>query len=149
MSPTTIGLILTGLAAAVALLTWLGIGPFSRSDPAQTPSMQVTSIGQTGGITAGEVHFAPGPRELDLEKRKELLKRLPPPGTKPIKVQTSPGSPESMRLARHIYDFLKSEGFEVTGISTLLSSDERPGVMITDHGTYIEVWVRPELGFGL
>jgi len=78
--------------------------------PTKTEStFSVTSYGQVGGITAGQVNIGPVPRILTSELKNQLLKEIPVLG-RPLEIHAVLGDEECYRFGKQIHDFLAQHG---------------------------------------
>jgi hypothetical protein len=78
-----------------------------QPDQHQAAIFNVTSIGQSGGITAGIVNVGPQPRRLD-EGLKTQLAQLLPNKTREVKIQAILGDSEAIVFATQIKNYLNS-----------------------------------------
>jgi hypothetical protein len=90
----------------------------------------VTSYGQSGGVTAGVVNFGRPPRRLEgNENLKQQLREFP--RSKPVDVVAQMGDAEAYQFGLEIRQFLISEGYDVPGPTSGLST---------------AMWSRPQVG---
>ncbi|MCU1315946.1 MAG: hypothetical protein JWN63_1268 [Candidatus Acidoferrum typicum] len=127
----------TLLAAAVTVLAFFH--DFLKEKPvADDKRINVTSINQSGGITAHTVVVGPAQRSMSGPGsdalRAQILRDLP--RTKPITVMALMGDNESYRFAAEIHAFLKANGFKLAedGISQGVLNPPPRGLSINDHG---------------
>ncbi len=81
--------------------------------------VNVTSINQTGGITANKVYIDSPQRELVSELKTNILNLLPNKD-EAIQIESPIGHMESITLAKKVVDFLKSCGYkDVHGIDVI------------------------------
>lgn len=72
-------------------------------------TVNVTSFGQQGGITAHTVHVAkPPPRTFGDAEKADILRIVP--RDEPVAVMAAMGDQEATHLASQIHAFLRSEG---------------------------------------
>lgn len=139
----TIILVVIGGGGYAIYQTQINVGPIVVDSPG-TKIETVTSINQSGGITAGEViiNTGPQPRYLDELFIKELDKLLPSDKEKEIKIFSVLGDAESFQFASEIMNHLESEGWKVDGINQAVFSKPITGVQVThesDGGATIRV----------
>lgn len=81
------------------------------------PPVNVTSLFQSGGITANQVTIAPLARKIDDNNSLQLINNLPDKNEK-INVTSVMGDSEAFQFANEVLDFLKAKGYKkVDGVN--------------------------------
>jgi hypothetical protein len=98
--------------------------------PPVSGSGNAFSFGQQGGVTAGTfINQKPPQRVLDAAGGTKILSMLPV-GTRKINIGVVSGDVEAFKLAQQIFTFLRSKGFQVTGVDSIVSSVPITNVVI-------------------
>jgi hypothetical protein len=128
------GLLLIAAALMIIAITlWLsGLSAERAGQPdasaVTTTGTAVVSHGQTGGITAGTVHFSPPQRDLASDQfanlRRQLVELDREGGEWSIGASFS--DPEAAEFARQICKFLRENGFDA--VQAILPGFFAPGV---------------------
>lgn len=95
----------------------------------------VTSYGQTGGITAHTVNVARRPpRSLEDGMKAELLQKVP--RDKPVSVEAVLGDQEAIHLAQHIMLFLRESGYRFQNEVVIAAAFAGPvtGILLEPNG---------------
>ncbi|HWA10064.1 MAG TPA: hypothetical protein VG838_11485 [Opitutaceae bacterium] len=132
--------IISGIGLLVAVLTFFGyavaqkqqspsfhtkdevpkIGAAKVENPhevlpmSQPQNVNVTSINQSGGITAQNVNLGVPPRQIDAGLASQIVSIMG--GNKKANVAAALGDAEAYQFAAKVKDFLSNKGFEVDGV---------------------------------
>lgn len=136
------------LAAIAAILTYFGIEPYSRKETMgdQGPVYNVNSINQQGGITAGNVNIGSQQRTVTPANRDQLRQHVPK--DKKVTVVAVMGDAEAFNYAQQIFEVLKQDGYNVSGVDQALHNPPIMGQVISPKGNdSIEVIVGTRKAF--
>lgn len=101
----------------------------------------VTSLGQTGGITAHTVNFAPPNRQLYSEAQATLLKTVPL--DRPVEIEAPSNDAEAERFAGMITGFMRHNGYDVQfSLAMGRPFPEGAEIQVTPEKTFISVGCR-------
>ena len=104
--------------------------------PKETPQIDVTSIGQQGGITAGVVNLGPRNRtiaDINLAALLQLLQDR----SRTVRISCRMGSGEALSLGHQIREFLASNGYEDVRLSeSVFGRHVKDGVEVNPR-TYV------------
>jgi hypothetical protein len=101
-------------------------------------TFNVSSHGQQGGITAGQVNFGRQPRFLDEAAKRTITTGLPNRSI-PITVIATMGDGESIQFGQTILNFLRSNGYTVDGVNQAVWNGSFPGTQIDTSTTPIQI----------
>ncbi|WP_281321754.1 hypothetical protein [Flavobacterium aestivum] len=93
----------------------------------EKPSINITSTGQSGGITAQNVNIGKVVPELNENLKKSLLEAFPDKGEK-IYLSYLMGSSNRMDFANKIQTFLRNEGYANINVGMMAADPEPKGI---------------------
>jgi hypothetical protein len=129
-------------AFIVAALTYFHIQPKEKGMPNDN-TVNVTSLNQSGGITAGTVYIGSVDRSLSNPVfdplKSQMLANIP--RAKSVTVTAVLGDSESFRFAAEIHAFLKANGFTMAenGISQAVFMPPPRGVSMDDKSVGVNI----------
>ena len=125
------------IASLIAILEYFGIS-LKESRMSDDKKINVTSINQSGGITAHTVNVEPQPRQMTPELGKQLS-QLVPLGSK-VTVVAVMGDSEAFAFASAIKSWLQVNGYtNVSGVDQAVYSQPVTGQNITKKGDGFEI----------
>ena len=93
----------------------------------EKPTVNVSSIGQSGGITAQNVNVGKVVPELTEQLKKSILEVFPDKNEK-IDLSYISGPPNSMEFAYKIQSFLESSGYKNINFGMMMAKPEPKGI---------------------
>ena len=99
----------------------------------------VSSLNQSGGITAGQVNIGPQPRHVDDGAKRQLLDLIAARPGASISVTAVLGDGEAYGFAQEIKDFLVAEGHDVDGINQAVFNGRLVGQDVNPEPDRIDI----------
>ena len=108
--------------------SWVSTNLNKRLDraPGVVTEISVTSVGQSGGITAGVVNVGAQPRKLNAKVQQRLVEVLPDKEGD-VTITAVMGDGEAFQFATEIKEFLAGQGYSVKGVNQAVYSNPVAG----------------------
>lgn len=109
-------------------------------------NQNVSSTGQTGGITAHTVNLGPRRRTMNSPEATDLKRQILTtlPRDRPIEVSSVMGDAECFEFAAQLSSFLRDNGFNVSSESQAIFNKPVRGLQVDQTGNPIHFYVGPE-----
>jgi hypothetical protein len=132
--------VITFAASVVAVLEYIGVGPFHMTEKDKSQTINVTSNHQSGGITAGVVNVGPQRRHFT-EKDAQHLTQAIPKGSD-VTVTATMTSDEALAFAFEIYHWMKENGYpKIQGPNSAMWTQPVFGQVIRQNGEKYEILI--------
>ena len=115
--------IIVTAAGAIAILTYFGLVPGDQEMAKDNErTINVTSYGQGGGITAYNVNIGPQDRKLTPQLADQLISHIKDSSIEEITITAVLGDQEAFQFANIIKRFLEDNGYSVDGVNQAVYS---------------------------